>query len=86
MREGASMSALGHKRTCRLEIAMSALPPIADIGHRECDVRFVPKADSCTAAKRDYSITSSASASILSGTVMHRNKRLFDQLLGKGQQ
>ena len=30
---------------------MSALPPKADIVGREWDVRFVPKADSCTAAK-----------------------------------
>src|SRR6516164_3937700 len=30
---------------------MSALPPKADIGTQRRDVRFVPKADSCTAAK-----------------------------------
>jgi hypothetical protein len=30
---------------------MSALPPKADIAERDWDVRFVPKADSCTAAK-----------------------------------
>jgi hypothetical protein len=29
---------------------MSALPPKADIGTQPRDVRFVPKADSCTAA------------------------------------
>jgi len=29
---------------------MSALPPKADIGPQPRDVRFVPKADSCTAA------------------------------------
>jgi hypothetical protein len=29
---------------------MSALPPKADIRVRRSDVRFVPKADSCTAA------------------------------------
>jgi hypothetical protein len=29
---------------------MSALPPKADIGRRQLDVRFVPKADSCAAA------------------------------------
>src|SRR6516162_8945121 len=29
---------------------MSALPPIADIGTQPRNVRFVPKADSCTAA------------------------------------
>ena len=31
---------------------MSALPPKADIAERHRDVRFVPKADSCSAAKR----------------------------------
>src|SRR6516165_8501183 len=30
---------------------MSALPPKADIGTQSHDVRFVPKADSCTAAR-----------------------------------
>jgi hypothetical protein len=27
-------------------------PPKADIAEHHCDVRFVPKADSCSAAKR----------------------------------
>src|SRR5215469_11570380 len=31
---------------------MSALPPIADMVQLGCDVRFVPKADSCSAAKK----------------------------------
>jgi hypothetical protein len=45
------MSALGQKRTLiRLDL-MSALPPKADIPKRRLDVRFVPKADSCAAAK-----------------------------------
>src|SRR5262249_19240913 len=39
-RKGASMSALGHKRTCAVQEAMSALPPIAtakaDFGERSC--------------------------------------------------
>jgi hypothetical protein len=43
------MSALGHKQTLSLRNAMSALPPKADIDRRNCHVRFVPKADSCTA-------------------------------------
>jgi hypothetical protein len=30
---------------------MSALPPKADIAGRDRNVRFVPEADSCTAAK-----------------------------------
>jgi hypothetical protein len=37
------MSALGQKQTWRAEIPMSALPPKADIGGRELDVRFVPE-------------------------------------------
>jgi hypothetical protein len=44
------MSALGHKRIFGPRNAMSGLPLKADIGERNQDVRFVPKADSCTAA------------------------------------
>jgi hypothetical protein len=44
------MSALGHKQTFGIFRLMSALPPKADINERDRDVRFVPKADSCTAA------------------------------------
>ena len=58
------MSALGQKRTWRDQIAMSALPPIADIARGGLDVRFGPKADI-----RRYSITSSASSNIDGGTV-----------------
>ena len=39
------MSALGQKRTWHDQIAMSALPPIADIPRRNLNVRFGPKAD-----------------------------------------
>jgi hypothetical protein len=39
------MSALGQKQRSRPEIAMSALPPKADIAGRQWNVRFVPKAD-----------------------------------------
>ena len=39
------MSALGHKRTSRSAIAMSALTPKADIWCAEYHVRFVPIAD-----------------------------------------
>jgi hypothetical protein len=39
------MSALGQKRTCAAQKAMSALPPIADIGSAQVHVRFVPIAD-----------------------------------------
>jgi hypothetical protein len=45
------MSALGQKRTSRHVHATSALPPKADMVQRDRDVRFVPKADSCTAAR-----------------------------------
>jgi hypothetical protein len=44
------MSALGQKQTSERVQSMSALPPKADIGTQPRDVRFVPKADSCTAA------------------------------------
>jgi hypothetical protein len=36
------MSATGQQRTCRAEIAMSALPPKADIRPRDQDVCFGP--------------------------------------------
>jgi hypothetical protein len=39
------MSALGQKRTWRDQIAMSALPSIADIRPRDQDVCFGPIAD-----------------------------------------
>src|SRR5215831_378658 len=32
--------------------SMAALPPKADVVGRECDVRFVPEADPCTAARK----------------------------------
>jgi hypothetical protein len=44
------MSALGQKQTSPHVRVMSALPPKADIEQRGHDVRYVPKADSCTAA------------------------------------
>jgi len=48
---------------------MSALPPKADMVHRDRDVRFVPKAAVSNRSKqRTYSITSSASASSVGGT------------------
>ena len=49
------MSAFGHKRTFRNAIAMSALPPKADMCCATRYVRFVPIADIA-----DYSISSSA--------------------------
>jgi hypothetical protein len=39
------MSALGQKLTCRSKVAMSALPPKADIDWRSSNVGFVPKVD-----------------------------------------
>jgi hypothetical protein len=46
------MSALGQKRTSHQVRVMSGLPPkAADITAAQTNVRFVPKADSCTAAK-----------------------------------
>jgi hypothetical protein len=45
------MSALGQKQTLRGVRPMSALPPKADITERDWHVRFLPKADSCTATK-----------------------------------
>jgi hypothetical protein len=59
------MSALGQKQTSRSEIAMSALPPKADINRRIIDVRFVPIAD---IGMPSYSITSSANNKNDSGT------------------
>ena len=55
-------------RYATLARPMSALPPKADIAERDWHVRFVPNADSCTAAIR-YSITSSARASRVDGMV-----------------
>jgi hypothetical protein len=42
----------GYQRTFREVRPMSALPPKADMDHQGNDVGFVPKADSCTAAKK----------------------------------
>jgi hypothetical protein len=55
------MSALGQKRTWRDQIAMSALPPKADIPRRNLNVCFGPKADilGCS-EEHPYSIASPA--------------------------
>jgi hypothetical protein len=45
------MSALGQKQTFEKVRLMSGLPPKADIAERDRHVRFVPKADICSAAK-----------------------------------
>jgi hypothetical protein len=39
------MSALGQKQTFALQQVVSALPPKADIGAAQINVRFVPIAD-----------------------------------------
>ena len=39
------MSALGQKRTCAVQLLMSALPPKADMCGATRDVRYGPKAD-----------------------------------------
>ena len=43
-----------HKQAQRHHGAMSALPPKADKERTSRNVRFVPKADSCTAGKRSW--------------------------------
>jgi len=43
-------NALGQKQAFEVVFAMSALPPKADMDQCRRDVRFVPIADSCTAA------------------------------------
>ena len=59
------MSALGQKQTFSQLSTMSALPPIADMCSATRYVRFVPIADIAP-----YSITSSAPASIVCGTLI----------------
>src|SRR5262249_23494008 len=51
---------------------MSALPPKADITENRRHVRYVPSTDSCSAANRLYSITSSARASSEGGMLRPR--------------
>ena len=66
--DSGAMSAVGQERTSPVTEPMSALPPKADIERHEWHVRFVPKADITRCSKiYFYSITSSASASSLSG-------------------
>jgi len=51
----AKMSALDQKRTLIERVGMSALPPKADIGTQQRDVRFVPK---CASQMQFYVMTS----------------------------
>jgi hypothetical protein len=46
------MSALGHKRTFATQKAMSALPPIADIGCCRCRSEPIADIDSITSSAR----------------------------------
>jgi len=46
------MSGLGQTRKSADAITTSALPPTADIPESGCDVRKVPRTDSCTAANQ----------------------------------
>jgi hypothetical protein len=50
------MSAQGHKQTFGPFIAMSALPPKADIAERDCHVRFVPCVDGSEMARRIFTL------------------------------
>src|SRR5262249_22720122 len=63
------MSALGQKQTWAPHQPMSALPPNATLNATYRNVRFGPKADSCTQQRGRYSITSLALASSVGGTV-----------------
>jgi hypothetical protein len=57
------MSALGQKQTWRSEMAMSALPPKADIRADDQDVCFGPKADiGCFAAVATMDVAAGAVA------------------------
>jgi hypothetical protein len=67
------MFAVARKEAFRPPVAMSALPPKADMCSALAYVCFGPKADSCEAAKKfRYSITSSARNNIDGGTVSPR--------------
>ena len=50
------MSALGQKRTCAVQQAMSALPPKADMCSATRHVRFVPIADMLTIPSRSHAL------------------------------
>src|SRR2546429_4196208 len=61
------MSALGQKRTWRDQIAMSALPPIADIPGRDLNVCFGPIADILTMNDLTSNFPRSSRRSLQSG-------------------
>src|SRR5262249_34271864 len=62
------MSQMGQTRTSVHVCGTTASPLEADITELPCDVAEGPTTDSCTAARQDYSITSSAFASSVRGT------------------
>ena len=57
------MSALGHKRTFRIAITTSALPPKADIGTCQLNVRSYPKSGHGVAPSEQMSFAIAAMAS-----------------------
>ena len=72
------MSALGQKQTCGQFIAMSALPPKADIDRRDWDVRFVPKGDvSARYCRRHFLLTLAL--------WRHHNRSAGDRHLGQSE-
>ena len=86
------MSQLGHSRHFKREVGITASPQLTDISSADQLVRFMPKADICSAANKSYSITSSAATSSLSGTarpsilavpVLMTNSNLVDCTTGK---
>ena len=60
------MSALGHKRTFGNVLAMSALPPKADIGTEPRDVRFVPCVDGSELARDIFTFAELVGAAMCS--------------------
>jgi hypothetical protein len=72
-----------------VDLPMSALPPKADMDERDEHVRFVPKADICTAAKVgaiQYLFRHGRqSGSEYCGQVPLRNSPLFDHLVGDSE-
>jgi hypothetical protein len=66
------MSAFGGKAHIP---SMSAIPPKADMGQHGQDVRFVPKADSCTAAKTGLYTAAENSQMPMFGTPIATSRR-----------
>jgi hypothetical protein len=60
------MSALGHKRTFRNAIGMSALPPRADMCGATWHVRFVPCVDGSELARTFFTFAALVGAAMCS--------------------